>query len=94
MLAMGRALMAAPRLLLLDEPGMGLAPLAMATIFEVIRTIRRSGTTILLVEQNARQALKISDRSMVLSHGKIQFEGPSDELARDPRVVEAFLGKA
>ena len=93
MLAIGRALMAGPRLLLLDEPSMGLAPLVVAAIFDTLRAINRSGTTILLVEQNARQALRISDHAMVLSHGMLAREGPSAELMHDPAVVEAFLGK-
>jgi len=94
MLAIGRALMAAPRLLLLDEPSMGLAPLLVAVIFETIADIARSGTTVLLVEQNARQALKIADRGIVLSHGRLLMEGSSAELAKNPSVTEAFLGKA
>jgi branched-chain amino acid transport system ATP-binding protein len=93
MLAIGRALMARPRLLLLDEPSMGLAPLVVASIFDTLRAINRSGTTLLLVEQNARQALRISDHAMVLSHGTLAREGPSAELMNDPFVVEAFLGK-
>ena len=94
MLAIGRALMSAPRLLLLDEPSMGLAPLMVAAIFDTIGAINRSGTTILLVEQNARQALRISHRAMVLSHGTLVREGPSAELMNDPVVLEAFLGTA
>jgi len=94
MLAIGRALMAAPRLLLLDEPSMGLAPMLVQSIFETIEGIRATGTTVLLVEQNARQALKIADRAIVLSHGCLAKEGPSAELLADPAVVEAFLGKA
>jgi len=93
MLAIGRALMARPRLLLLDEPSMGLAPLLVAAIFDTIRAIHRSGTTILLVEQNARQALRISDDALVLSHGTLMREGASAALLDDPVVVEAFLGK-
>jgi branched-chain amino acid transport system ATP-binding protein len=94
MLAIGRALMGAPRLLLLDEPSMGLSPLMVTAIFDTIRAINRSGTTILLVEQNARQALRISDRAMVLSHGKLLLEGSSADLMNNPVVVEAFLGTA
>lgn len=93
MLAIGRALMAAPRLLLLDEPSMGLAPKLVELIFSTVQQIRASGTTVLLVEQNARQALRISDRAIVLSHGKIFREGESARLLEDPAVVEAFLGK-
>ena len=93
MLAIGRALMAEPRLLLLDEPSMGLAPLLVKTIFDTIAAITRAGTTVLLVEQNARQALRISDQTIVLAHGRIFRAGPSAELLADPVVIEAFLGK-
>jgi branched-chain amino acid transport system ATP-binding protein len=94
MLAIGRALMASPRLLLLDEPSMGLAPKLVSAIFETLADIRRAGTTILLVEQNARQALRLADRGLVLSHGSLFKAGPSAELLADPAIVEAFLGKA
>jgi branched-chain amino acid transport system ATP-binding protein len=94
MLAIGRALMAEPRLLILDEPSMGLAPLLVKTIFDTIVAITRVGTTVLLVEQNARQALRISDQAIVLSHGRILRRGPSAELLEDPVVIEAFLGKS
>jgi branched-chain amino acid transport system ATP-binding protein len=94
MLAIGRALMAAPKLLLLDEPSMGLAPILVSLIFRTIAEIAASGTTVLLVEQNARQALKIADRGIVLSHGRLLLEGDSASLQRDPAVVDAFLGKA
>ncbi|MGB7925445.1 MAG: ABC transporter ATP-binding protein [Pyrinomonadaceae bacterium] len=93
MLAMGRALMSQPRLLLLDEPSLGLAPLVVHTIFEAIDEIRGAGTTILLVEQNAHAALKHSDRAYVLETGQIVMEGPSKELAADPRIKEAYLGE-
>ena len=93
MLAMSRALMSRPRLLLLDEPSLGLAPLVVHTIFEAIEEIRSKGTTILLVEQNAHAALKHSDRAYVLETGKIVMEGPSSELAADPRIKEAYLGE-
>jgi branched-chain amino acid transport system ATP-binding protein len=93
MLAIGRALMASPKLLLLDEPSMGLAPKLVSAIFETVAEIRRLGTTILLVEQNARQALRIADSGLVLSHGTLFKEGSSAELLGDPGVVEAFLGK-
>src|SRR3954470_1619527 len=93
MLAMGRALMSRPRLLLLDEPSLGLAPLVVHTIFEAIDEIKGRGTTILLVEQNAHAALKHSDRAYVLETGKIVMEGPSAELAADPRIKEAYLGE-
>jgi branched-chain amino acid transport system ATP-binding protein len=93
MLAMGRALMSRPRLLLLDEPSLGLAPLVVHTIFEAIDEIRGEGTTILLVEQNAHAALGHSDRAYVLETGHIVMEGPSKELAADPRIKEAYLGE-
>ncbi|HYE65127.1 MAG TPA: ABC transporter ATP-binding protein [Pyrinomonadaceae bacterium] len=93
MLAMGRALMSRPRLLLLDEPSLGLAPLVVHTIFEAIDEIRGKGTTILLVEQNAHAALGHSDRAYVLETGQIVMEGPSKELAADPRIKEAYLGE-
>ncbi len=93
MLAIGRALMSEPRLLLLDEPSLGLAPLVVHTIFEAIDEIKSKGTTILLVEQNAHAALKHSDRAYVLETGRIVMEGPSAELAADPRIKEAYLGE-
>ena len=93
MLAIGRALMSQPRLLLLDEPSLGLAPLVVHTIFEAIDEIKSKGTTILLVEQNAHAALKHSDRAYVLETGRIVMEGPSAELAADPRIKEAYLGE-
>ena len=92
MLAIGRALMARPKLLLLDEPSMGLAPLVVNEIFEVIKEISAEGTTVLLVEQNVRQALKIADYAYVLETGKIVLSGPSEEIRHDPRVMEAYLG--
>jgi branched-chain amino acid transport system ATP-binding protein len=93
MLAMARALMSRPRLLLLDEPSLGLAPLVVHTIFEAIEMIRSEGTTILLVEQNANAALHHSDRAYVLETGRIVMQGDSKELAADPRVKEAYLGE-
>jgi branched-chain amino acid transport system ATP-binding protein len=93
MLAIGRALMARPRLLLLDEPSLGLAPLLVHAIFTAIDTINQEGTTILLVEQNAMAALKHSHRAYVLETGRIVTEGPSHELANDERVKEAYLGE-
>ena len=93
MLAIGRALMSRPRLLLLDEPSLGLAPLLVHSIFTAIDAINKEGTTILLVEQNANAALKHSHRAYVLESGQIVMEGPSRELARDPRVKEAYLGE-
>lgn len=94
MLAIGRALMARPKLLLLDEPSMGLAPLVVAEIFRVIQDINREGTTVLLVEQNVRQALKIAHYAYVLETGKIVLHGTAEEVAHNPRVMEAYLGGA
>jgi branched-chain amino acid transport system ATP-binding protein len=94
MLAIGRAMMTGPRLLLLDEPSLGLAPLLVHTIFEAIDTINKEGTTILLVEQNANAALQHSHRAYVLETGSIVMEGPSEQVAGDPRVKEAYLGEA
>jgi len=93
MLAIGRALMARPRLLLLDEPSLGLAPLLVHTIFGAIDAINKEGTTILLVEQNANAALRHSHRAYVLETGTIVMEGPSQKVAADPRVKEAYLGE-
>ena len=93
MLAIGRALMARPRLLLLDEPSLGLAPLLVHTIFGAIDAINKEGTTVLLVEQNANAALRHSHRAYVLETGTIVMEGPSSQLAADPRVKEAYLGE-
>ena len=93
MLAIGRALMIRPRLLLLDEPSLGLAPLIVHTIFEAIGEVRREGSTLLLVEQNAHAALRHSDRAYVLENGRIVLSGPSPQLAEDPRVREAYLGE-
>ena len=93
MLSIGRALMAHPRLLLLDEPSLGLAPLLVHNIFEAIDAINKEGTTILLVEQNANAALKHSHRAYVLETGRIVMEGASQELAADPRVKQAYLGE-
>jgi branched-chain amino acid transport system ATP-binding protein len=93
MLAIGRALMAKPRLLLLDEPSLGLAPLLVRAIFQVIREINASaGVTVLLVEQNARAALKLAHRGYVMEVGRIVHEGPAAELAADPKVLNAYLG--
>jgi branched-chain amino acid transport system ATP-binding protein len=92
MLVMGRALMARPKLLLLDEPSMGLAPLVVAEIFRLVVQINQSGTTVLLVEQNARQALKIAHQAYVLETGRIKLSGPADQLMQDPRVAKAYLG--
>jgi branched-chain amino acid transport system ATP-binding protein len=93
MLAIGRALMMRPKLLLLDEPSLGLAPLIVAMIFETIKTISKTGTTIFLVEQNANQALKLADRGYVLVNGRIQLQGTGAELLHDPNVRKAYLGE-
>ncbi|MFI0452729.1 ABC transporter ATP-binding protein [Actinomadura sp. 6N118] len=92
MLAIGRALVAGPDLLMLDEPSMGLAPLIVAAVMDVIRDINASGTAVLLVEQNAKAALKIASRGYVIENGRCVLDGPADELAADSRVVEAYLG--
>ncbi|MBG9446672.1 ABC transporter ATP-binding protein [Cytobacillus firmus] len=93
MLAIARAILSKPKLLLLDEPSMGLAPLIVADIFKIIKEINEAGTTVLLVEQNARQALKISDYGYVLETGKMVAEGSSEKLLNDPRIMEAYLGR-
>jgi branched-chain amino acid transport system ATP-binding protein len=92
MLAIGRALMAEPRLLLLDEPSMGLAPRLVAEIFGCVRALRTADTAVLLVEQNARAALAIADRAYVLETGRIVLTGTGQELAADPGVRAAYLG--
>jgi branched-chain amino acid transport system ATP-binding protein len=92
MLAIGRGLMARPRLLLLDEPSMGLSPILVEQIFDIIQDINHQGTSILLVEQNAQMALSIADRAYVLETGKIVLEGQADELLHDPMVIKAYLG--
>ena len=94
MLAVGRALMGKPDLLMLDEPSLGLAPLVVRDIFTTIATLRSTGVTILLVEQNARAALEVADHGYVLEMGEIALSGPAETLARDPRVVETYLGAA
>ncbi|MBF4694416.1 ABC transporter ATP-binding protein [Fusibacter ferrireducens] len=92
MLAIGRALMSKPKLLLMDEPSMGLAPLLVQEIFNIIQEIKKSGTTILLVEQNANQALQIADRAYVLETGKITMSGNAKELLNDESIKKAYLG--
>jgi len=92
MLAIGRALMAKPRVLLLDEPSMGLAPMLVQQIFSIIGEINRRGTTVLLVEQNAQQALQVAHRAYVLETGRIVKSGPAHELLDDPEVRAAYLG--
>lgn len=94
MLALGRALMAKPKLLMLDEPSLGLAPLIVAEIFRIIRTLREAGVSILLIEQNARAALQVADYGYVLETGEIALQGPAAELAQNPRVIETYLGLA
>ena len=92
MLAIGRALMSRPRLLALDEPSMGLAPAVVRAVGQVIERIRADGTTILMVEQNVRQALRLADRAFVLETGRVVLSGPAKDLAADPRVQAAYLG--
>jgi len=92
MLAMGRALMAKPKLLMLDEPSLGLAPLVIKEIFRTISALKETGVAILLVEQNARAALQVSNYGYVLETGEVKLAGQSAELAADPRVIEAYLG--
>ena len=92
MLAMGRALMSRPRLLLLDEPSMGLSPIMVDKIFEVIHDVSRQGMTVLLVEQNASRALQIADRGYVMESGLITLQGPASQLLHDPQVQAAYLG--
>ncbi|MBE3113375.1 MAG: ABC transporter ATP-binding protein [Actinobacteria bacterium] len=92
MLALGRGLMARAKLMLLDEPSMGLAPLLVQDIFRVIRQVNAEGTTILLVEQNAHMALEIAHRAYVLETGNIILEGPAHEVAKNPKVIKAYLG--
>lgn len=92
MLAIGRALMSKPKLLLLDEPSLGLAPIIIQQIFEIVEQLRRDGVTVFLVEQNANQALKIADRAYVLENGRVVMQGSGAELLVDPKVRDAYLG--
>ena len=92
MLAVGRALMARPQLLMLDEPSLGLAPLIVREIFRIIAELRRRGVSILLVEQNARAALQVADYAYVLENGGVKMEGEAEMLRNDPRVIESYLG--
>ncbi len=93
MLAMGRALMSNPKIILMDEPSMGLSPLLVNEIFKIISEVSKDGTTVLLVEQNAKKALSIADRAYVLETGNIVMEGKASELLNDPRIREAYLGE-
>ena len=92
MLAMGRALISAPKLLMLDEPSMGLAPILVGQIFDIVRELHKAGTTILLVEQNAEMALKVADRAYVLESGRITLSGTGSELAKSDAIKKAYLG--
>ena len=92
MLAMGRALMSRPKLIMMDEPSMGLAPILVEQIFDIIRDLHESGTTILLVEQNAEMALRIADRAYVLESGRIKLSGTGAELAQSDEIKKAYLG--
>ena len=92
MLAMGRALMSAPKLMMLDEPSMGLAPILVEQVFNIILQLHEAGTTILLVEQNAQMALSVADRAYVMETGQITLSGTGEELARSDQVKKAYLG--
>ncbi len=93
MLAMGRALMSKPKIIVMDEPSMGLSPIFVSNIFDIIQTIRETGTTVLLVEQNAKKALSIADRAYVLETGKISLSGKASDLINDASVKKAYLGE-
>ena len=93
MLAMGRALMSKPKIILMDEPSMGLSPIKVNEIFDIIRSVSESGTTVLLVEQNAKKALSIADRAYVLETGKIALEGKAKDLLEDDSIKKAYLGE-
>jgi branched-chain amino acid transport system ATP-binding protein len=94
MLAVGRALMSQPKVLMLDEPSLGLAPLVVKEVFRIVQRLRETGVSILLIEQNARAALEVADYGYVLETGEIALEGPASDLARDARVIETYLGAA
>ena len=94
MLAVGRSLMSGPKLLMLDEPSLGLAPLIVKEIFSIIETLRKTGVTIVLVEQNARAALAVADQGYVLEMGEVSLSGAAADLAHDPRVIDTYLGAA
>ena len=93
MLAMGRALMSNPKIILMDEPSMGLSPLYVSEIFDIIQKISAAGTTVLLVEQNAKKALSIADRAYVLETGNIVLQGKANDLLNDESVKKAYLGE-
>jgi branched-chain amino acid transport system ATP-binding protein len=93
MLAIGRALMSRPKLLLLDEPSLGLAPIMVSRIFKIIQEINQQGTTILLVEQNAKAALRLAHRAYVLETGRIVMQGQASQLEKDPGIKKAYLGE-
>ncbi len=93
MLAMGRALMSSPKIILMDEPSMGLSPIYVNEIFDIIKSVKQDGTTVLLVEQNAKKALSIADRAYVLETGKITMEGPAKDLLNNDAIKKAYLGE-
>ena len=93
MLAMGRALMSRPRIILMDEPSMGLSPIFVSEIFNIIEEVSKEGTTVLLVEQNAKKALSIADRAYVLETGRISLEGPAKDLLQNDEIRKAYLGE-
>jgi branched-chain amino acid transport system ATP-binding protein len=92
MLAIGRALMSSPKILLLDEPSLGLAPLIVRDILKIVQDIKKTGVTVIIVEQNAAQTLKIADYAYVLELGTISMHGPASELIHDPKLIQAYLG--